>query len=64
MAWEGILPAVLIGGALMAAGYGMQAEHKLFNEGRVSRVFIVVVVVVLFFFVLFGGALNWSTQCK
>lgn len=35
MAWEGVLPAVLIGGAMMAAGYGMGGVHFLFNQGRV-----------------------------
>jgi hypothetical protein len=38
MAWEGLVPAVLIGGALFVAGEGLNTMHKLFHSGRVRRV--------------------------
>jgi hypothetical protein len=38
MAWEGLVPAALIGGALFVAGEGTQVVHKLFHDGRIRRV--------------------------
>lgn len=38
MAWEGLLPAALIGGALFVAAEGLDTVHKLFHHGRIRRV--------------------------
>ncbi len=38
MAWEGLVPAALIGAALFVAGEGLDTVHKLFHNGRIRRV--------------------------
>lgn len=38
MAWEGVLPTVVMAGAIMAAGVGLDAIHKLSNSGRTRRI--------------------------
>ncbi len=38
MAWEGMVPAVLVGLAVAGASVGLEAIHKLSHHGRVRRV--------------------------